>query len=138
MAELKTKRTAASVAAFLNGIADPARRRDCRAIRVMMERATRSKAAMWGPSIVGFGIYRYELPNGRLGEWMLTGFSPRKQALTLYIMAGFGFDKDLMRQLGTYKTAKACLYIRQLEDVDTAVLQRLIQNSVKRMKARSA
>lgn len=138
MAELKTKRTAASVAAFLKGIADPARRRDCVAIKRMMEQATRSKAAMWGPSIVGFGTYKYELPNGRLAEWMLTGFSPRKQALTLYIMAGFGFDKDLMKQLGTYKTAKACLYLKQLEDVDTAVLQKLIRNSVKRMKMRSA
>ena len=138
MAELKTKRTAASVGAFLKGIPDPARRRDCVAIKRMMEQATKSKAAMWGPSIVGFGIYKYQMPNGRVGEWMLTGFSPRKQNLTLYIMAGFGFDKELMRQLGKYSTGKACLYISKLEDVDTAVLQKLIRGSVRRMKARSA
>lgn len=138
MAELKTKRTKASVAAFLKAIPDPARRRDCITIKRMMEQATRSKAAMWGASIVGFGTYRYQSPSGRAGEWMLTGFSPRKQALTLYIMAGFGFKKGLMRQLGKHKTGGSCLYIQTLDDVDVKVLDKLIRASVKVMKARSA
>lgn len=138
MAELKTKRTKASVAAFLKAIPDPVRRRDCVAIKRMMEQATRSKAAMWGASIVGFGSYKYQYPNGKLAEWMLTGFSPRKQALTLYIMAGFGFKKGLMRQLGKHKTGGSCLYIQALADVDTKVLDQLIRASVKYMKTRSA
>ena len=138
MAELKTKRTTASVAAFLKSIPDPDRRRDCVAVKRMMERVTRSRAAMWGSSIVGFGTYRYQSPDGRMFEWMLTGFSPRKQNLTLYVMAGFGFRKDLMRQLGTFSTGKSCLYIKSLEDVDTKVLQQLLRASVKYMKTRSA
>jgi hypothetical protein len=138
MAELKTKRTAASVGAFLKRIPDPARRRDCLAVKRMMEQVTRSKAKMWGPSIVGFGIYKYRYPSGRTGEWMLTGFAPRKQNLTLYIMAGFGFQKDLMRQLGSYSTGQSCLYIKRLADVDTKVLEKLIRASVRHMKQRSA
>lgn len=138
MAELKTKRTTASVSAFLKRIPDPARRRDCLTIKRMMEQVTRSKAKMWGPSIVGFGTYKYQYPNGREAEWMLTGFSPRKQNLTLYIMAGFGFDKDLMRQLGKHSTGKSCLYIKQLADVDTEVLHKLVRTSVTYMKQRSA
>ena len=138
MAELKTKRTKASVAAFLKAIPDPARRRDCLAVKRIMEQVTRSKAAMWGPSIVGFGTYRYQYPSGQAGEWMLTGFSPRKANLTLYIMAGFGFRKDLMRKLGTFTTGKSCLYIKSLEDVDSKVLQQLIRASVRYMKTKSA
>ena len=138
MAELKTKRTKASVAAFLKAIPDPARRRDCLTIKRMMEQATRSKGAMWGTSIVGFGTYKYQYPNGKLAEWMLTGFSPRKQALTLYIMAGFDFKKGLMRQLGKHKTGGSCLYIQTLDEVDIKVLDKLIRASVKVMKARSA
>jgi uncharacterized protein DUF1801 len=138
MAELKTKRTKESVGAFLKKIPDPVRRRDCVAVKRMMEQATRSKAAMWGASIVGFGTYRYRYPSGQTGEWMLTGFSPRKQALTLYIMAGFGFKKGLMRKLGKHKTGGSCLYIKTLADVDTKILDQLIRASVKYMKTRSA
>jgi hypothetical protein len=138
MAELKTKPNKRSVAQFLKNIPDPARRRDCITIKRMMERATKSRGAMWGTNIVGFGTYRFQYPSGQSGEWFLTGFSPRKQALTLYIMAGFGFEKDLMRRLGKHTTGKACLYLRQLADVDTKVLDRLIRSSVKEMKARSA
>lgn len=138
MAELKTKRTNASVSAFLKGIADTARRRDCVTIKRIMEQVTRSKAKMWGSSIVGFGTYKYRYPNGKMAEWMLTGFSPRKQNLTLYIMAGFGFQKGLMRQLGKHSTGGSCLYINRLTDVDTKVLQKVIRASVKNMKQRSA
>lgn len=138
MAELKTKPTKRSVARFLESISDPARRRDCLAIKRLMERATKSRGTMWGASVVGFGTYRYKYPSGQAGQWFLTGFSPRKQNLTLYIMAGFGFEKDLMRRLGKHSTGRACLYIKQLADVDTKVLDKLIRSSVKEMKARSA
>jgi hypothetical protein len=138
MAELKTKPTTASVAAFLKAIADPARRRDCVAVKQIMQRATRSKPRMWGTSLVGFGSYKYTYPSGQQGEWFLTGFAPRKQNLTLYIMAGFGFKKDLMRRLGKFTTGRSCLYIKQLADVDTKVLDQLVRASVKYMRQRSA
>jgi uncharacterized protein DUF1801 len=137
MAELKTKRTGASVGAFLKGISDPGRRRDCVTVKRMMEKATRSKAAMWGSSIVGFGSYRYQYPSGQAGEWFLTGFSPRKQNLTLYCLMGYQ-KKALLRELGKFKTGGGCLYIKQLADVDTKVLDKVIRAAVKAMKSRSA
>jgi hypothetical protein len=88
---------------------------------------------MWGSSIVGFGDYRYKYGSGREGEWFLAGFSPRKQNLTLYIMAGFEQYDELIKKLGKYKTGKSCLYIKRLEDIDLATLKKLIQQSVKYM-----
>ncbi len=85
---------------------------------------------MWGPSIVGFGTYHYKYASGREGDWFLTGFSPRKQNLTLYIMAGFKRYDELLNKLGKYKTGKSCLYIRNLDDVDVDVLRELVKQSV--------
>lgn len=138
MAELKTKPNRTSVSAFLKGIADPARRRDCLVVKGLMQRATRSRARMWGAAIVGFGSYKYKYPSGQQGEWFLTGFSPRKQNLTLYIMAGFEFKKDLMRRLGKFSTGRSCLYIKRLADVDLKVLEQLVRESVRYMRRRSA
>ena len=84
----------------------------------MMQELTGEKPEMWGPSIVGFGSYHYKYASGREGDWFLTGFSPRKQSLTLYIMSGFSRYEELMEKLGKYKTGKSCLYIKKLEDVD--------------------
>lgn len=131
MADLKTQRTKASVSAFLNAIEDPKKRKDAKTVHKLMKEITGKKPAMWGPSIVGYGSYTYKYESGREGEWMLTGFSPRKQALTLYIMSGFKGSEPLLEKLGTYKTGKACLYIKKLEDVDLDVLERLIRKSVK-------
>jgi hypothetical protein len=89
---------------------------------------------MWGTSIVGFGSYHYKGASGREGDWMLTGFSPRKQNLTLYIMPGFEDYDSLMKNLGKHTTGKSCLYIKKLEDVDTKVLKELVTKSVKKMK----
>jgi hypothetical protein len=89
---------------------------------------------MWGPSMVGFGKYRYRYESGREGEWFLTGFSPRKGALTLYLMAGFDGYEDLMARLGKYKTGKSCLYVKRLADLDLAVLRELITESVEHMR----
>lgn len=134
MAELKTKPTPASVREFLNSIPDQQRRDDCFAIAKMMEEITGDKPKMWGPSIVGFGTYHYKYESGREGDWMLTGFSPRKKDLTVYIMMGFESQAALMQQLGKHTTGKSCLYIKRLADVHIPTLKKLIKASVKQMR----
>ncbi len=133
MAELKTKVTRASVDKFLAGIKDEKRRQDCYQILKIMKQATRAEPKMWGTSIVGFGEYHYRYATGREGDWFLTGFSPRVQNLTLYMMGGF--DGDVLKRLGKYKTGKGCLYINKLEDVDLRVLKELIVKSAHQAKA---
>ena len=134
MAELKTKVNDGDVAAFIDSVADPERRRDAQSVLAMMEKITRRPARMWGSSIVGFGSYHYRYASGREGDSMITGFSPRKNALTLYIMAGFSSHTALLKKLGKFKTGKSCLYIKRLEDVDQKVLGQLIRASVAHMR----
>jgi len=134
VAENKTKPGKASVTAFVNGIEDKQKRSDVKKIAAMMREATGSRATMWGSSIIGFGSYHYKYASGREGDFMVTGLSPRKQALTVYIMPGFGRFESLMAKLGKYKTGKSCLYIKRLSDVDEQVLKRLIVGSVKYMR----
>ena len=133
MAELKTKATNESVTDFLNKVTDKGRRDDCFAVLEIMKDVTGEEPRMWGPSIVGFGRYHYKYQSGREGEWMITGFSPRKGDLTLYIMPGLDAFPDLMKRLGKFKTGKSCLYIKKLEDVDPGVLRQLVKQSVKKM-----
>jgi hypothetical protein len=133
MAELKTKRNDASVDDYLNAIKDEQVRQDCWALVDIMQKATKSKAQMWGTSIVGFGSYRYKYSSGREMDWMLTAFSPRKQNLTLYIWPGFeGYD-ELMAQLGKHSCGKACIYIKRLSDIHLPTLKKLINGSVRRV-----
>ena len=134
MAELKTKERNASVTAFLSGITDKQKRADCKAIAKMMREATGKRAKMWGTSIVGFDRYDYRYASGRSGTFMVTGFSPRAQNIAVYIMPGFGKFAALMKKLGKHKTGKSCLYIKRLSDVDSAVLARLITESVREMR----
>jgi hypothetical protein len=134
MAELKTKPTGKSVSAFLRTIDDQQTRADCQRLAEIMQEATGARPKMWGPTIVGFGAYHYTYASGREGDWFLTGFSPRKQNLTLYIMSGFDEYRPLLRKLGRHKTGKSCLYVRSLSDLDLAVLKRLIRASVKHVK----
>ena len=134
-AELKTKVNDASVTKFLDTVADERKRDDCFEILKMMKQITKEEPKMWGSSIVGFGSYHYKGKSGREGDWMLTGFSPRKQNLTLYLMGGF--DDDLLEKLGKFTTGVGCLYIKTLQDVDKKVLKELVKASVKRMKQRS-
>ena len=134
MADNKTRPTRASVTAFMSAIGDPGMRADARKVAAMMRRATGKRATMWGPAIVGYGSYHYRYDSGREGDSMITGFAPRKQALTVYIMPGFSHFGDLMSKLGKYKTGKSCLYIKRLADIDEAVLERLIVESVKYMR----
>lgn len=133
MAELKTQVSKASVDKFLQGIRDEKKREDCYQILKIMKKATKAEPRMWGPSIIGFGDYHYVYDSGREGDWFMTGFSPRAQNLTLYMMGGF--DRELLKNLGKFKTGKGCLYINKLEDVDTKVLNELIAKSVKKLKA---
>jgi len=130
MAEQKTKPTDESVTEFLNGITDEKKRRDCFKILQLMRDVTGEEARMWGNSMVGFGRYSYEYASGRKGESFLTGFSPRKQNLSLYIMSGFDRYDELMKRLGKYTTGKSCLYIKRLEDIDQPTLQELVKESV--------
>ena len=134
MAERKTQETHASVDAFLDGVVHHKRRRDGLVVRDLMRRVTGFEPRMWGPSIVGFGRYHYTYDSGREGDFFLTGFSPRKQALTVYIMPGFSGYEDLMARLGKHKTGRSCLYINKLEDVDLEVLEDLVRRSVEFMK----
>ena len=134
MAELQTKKTGKSVSEFLGGIKDDAVRKDCKALLAMFKEATGAPARMWGPAIVGFGNYHYRSKSQEY-EWFLAGFSPRKQNLTLYLMSGYEPFPELMGKLGKHSTGKSCLYIKRLSDVDVPTLKKLMQQSVKRMKA---
>ncbi|MCC6612603.1 MAG: DUF1801 domain-containing protein [Anaerolineae bacterium] len=133
MAENKTKETDASVQAFLEAVDDEKKREDAYAVLALMREATGLEPKMWGPSIVGFGSYHYKYDSGREGDSPLTGFSPRKAALTLYIMGGFDTYDDLMRKLGKYKTGKGCLYLKRLSDVDEKTLKELVTRSADHM-----
>ena len=131
MAELKTKKTKASVTAFLDKISDEKRRKDCQTVLNLMKQATGEEPKMWGSSIVGFGTYHYRYASGREGDWPIIAFSPRKTDLTLYIAPGFEKKfESLMSKLGKYKTGVSCLYIKKLDDVEIPVLKKLIAKSV--------
>lgn len=134
MAEPKTQKTTASVSEFINGIDDDDRRKDCKALVGMMSKATKAKPRMWGSAIIGFGDHEYTGASGKPTAWFKVGFSPRKAALSLYLMGGK--DKELMGRLGKASTSgtkmdAGCLYIKRLSDVDQRVLQKLIDMSVK-------
>ena len=131
----KTQPNPQSVEGFINQIEDPVRREECLKVCQMMQEATGHEAVMWGASIVGFGTYHYKYDSGREGDFMLVGFSPRKQNLTLYIMTGFPRYAALMEKLGKYKTGKSCLYLKKLEDVDFAVLTELVKLSAEHTAA---
>ena len=133
MADLKTKRTRGNVEAFLNSVTDEKKRQDSFAILELMKQVTGKKPEMWGDSIVGFGSYHYKYKSGREGDWFLTGFSPRKQNLTLYVMAGFDQYDSLLQKLGKFKTGKSCLYIKKVEEIDLPTLRELVEQSVQHM-----
>lgn len=130
MAENKTKPTKVRVAAFLKALDDEAKRKDAAALVKLMGRITGEKGVMWGPSIVGFGKIRYKYASGREGDMCLTGFSPRKTALTIYIIPGFAAYKGILARLGKFKTGKSCLYVKRLADIDMGALEELIAASV--------
>ena len=135
MSTIKTTVNDASVEDFINKVPDETKRKDSFTLLDMFKKITDEKPKMWGTSIIGFGQYHYKSEKSRQeGDWPLTGFSPRKQNLTFYIMPGFGDYQELLKKLGKHKTSVSCLYINKLADVDMGVLQKLIRESYKAMK----
>lgn len=136
MSDNKTKPTNSSVSAFLDAIEGDERRKDCQMLAAMMTKITGKPAVMWGPSIVGFDTYHYKYESGREGDMAVTGFSPRKGDISVYLTAGSAEQADLLARLGRHKMGKSCLYIRKLSDVDLTVLAQLISESVAEIKRR--
>jgi hypothetical protein len=136
VAELKTKKTVASVEDFLAGLTPEKKRQDATALCELMQKATKLEPKMWGSSMVGFGDYHYKYESGHEGDTFLVGFSPRKANLTVYIMPGFEQYGELLSKLGKHKTGKSCLYLNTLDDVDLPTLRKIIQSAFADMKKR--
>jgi hypothetical protein len=135
MGDIKTKVTKTSVKEFVALVPDEAKRADAKKLLTVFKEATGMTPKLWGTSIIGYGQYHYKSDRStQEGDWPLTGFSPRKQNLTVYIMPGFSEYSDLMKKLGTYKTSVSCLYIKRLSDINTDVLGAIIKRSVTDMK----
>ena len=136
MSANKTRKNAGDIDAFLQAIDDPEKRRDAKTLLAMMQEVSGEPPAMWGSSIIGFGTYQYQYASGRKGEWALTGFSPRKANMTVYIMNGFTDYGDHLKRLGPHKTGKSCLYIKRLSDIDEDVLRAVIEESLSYMRTK--
>lgn len=134
MSAPKTRPTTESVENYLAEVTGPERQADCRTLVEMMRRASGAEAVMWGTSIVGFGTTPMRYASGSTLDWPVIGFSPRKEALTLYLMGGLANSQDLLDRLGRFKTGKGCLYIKRLRDVDPDVLEQLLRRSVAALK----
>ncbi len=129
-AELKTKPSRQSVSAFVSAVEDVQRRKDCSELLALMKEVTGERPTMWGDSIVGFGTYHYKYESGREGDWFVTGFSPRKRDLSIYIIPGFAPYESLMQELGKFRLGKSCLYVKKLDDLDRPTLRKLVARSV--------
>jgi hypothetical protein len=132
--KLKTSKNQASVAAFIKSIEDEQLRKDCKTLLKLFKDTTGLKPEMWGSSIIGFGEYTYHRANGDEGQFMATGFSPRKSGPTLYIMPGYTDFSKTLAKLGPHKLGKSCLYLRSLEGIDLKVVAQLIQAGLKDLK----
>jgi hypothetical protein len=135
VAENKTKANPSSVTEFLNQVEEEQKRTDSYRILAIMQEITGKPPVMWGNSIVGFGTYHYKYASGREGDFLVTGFSPRKQNLSLYLMCDLSGEEALMKKLGTYKTGKSCLYIKRLSDIDESELSKLIVRSIQQLNS---
>jgi hypothetical protein len=136
MSSNKTVETDASVENFINAVDNEQKRKDSWDMIALMKKITGSEPRMWGSSLIGFGQYHYKYESGREGDFFITGFSPRKTALTIYIMPGFEGYKEQMARLGPHKTGKSCLYVKNLDVVDREVLEEMIRDSVSVMRER--
>jgi hypothetical protein len=133
MSENKTQPNDKSVIDFINTVENETKRNDCHTLLKMMKDITGHEPKMWGDSLIGFGKYHYKYESGREGDFFISGFSPRKTALTIYIMSGFSKHDELMAKLGKFKTGSSCLYISKLALIDLDVLKELIKSSVNYM-----
>ena len=136
MAENKTRFTGASVEDYIALKASAQQRADCRELMALLTKVTRQKPRMWGPSIVGYGSYRYTYESGRTGEAPLTGFAIRGRDLVVYLMAEGEEQRSLLSRLGKHRMGKSCLYFRQLADLDRSVLEKLVAGCVADLKRR--
>lgn len=136
MSSNKTVETDASVETFIDSVEDEQKKKDSWDLVEMMTRITGKPPRMWGSSLVGFGRYHYRYASGREGDFFITGFSPRKTALTVYVMPGFDDYTGQLDKLGPYKTGKSCLYLKNLDTVDREVLESIIADSVEVMRSR--
>ncbi len=127
MTENKTQPTTVSVSDFIATVEHPTRRADAETLDAMFRRVTGWRPRMWGPTIIGYGQYHYTYESGRTGDFLATGFSPRKANLVLYIMPGYADFGHIMDRLGKHKLGKSCLYINKLADVDMGVVEELVQ-----------
>ncbi len=137
MAELKTKKNKGSVSKFVNSVQNEQRRKDAKELLKIFKDATGLKPSLWGTSIIGYGSYHYKSERStQEGDWPLTGFSPRKANMTVYIMTGFKKYKGDLKKLGKFKTSVSCLYFNKLSDIDTKILKKIIKADLKEMKKR--
>ena len=136
MAKTKTHETNESVTDFIERVPDAIKRADSYELIRMMTQATGCAPKMWGPSIIGFSRYHYQYESGHQGDAPVVGFSPRTTALTLYLYSDFEAMAGLLARFGKHKKSKACIYIKRLSDVDTSVLQTMIEQSIEHMRER--
>ena len=125
-----------SVTAFIKAVENDQRRKDAKTLLALMKKVTGEKAVMWGPTIIGFGTCHYTYESGREGDMMLVGFSPRKANMVLYVLGSLDESDPLLGKLGKYKRGRSCLYVNKLEDIDMAILEKMIAKSYKNTKAR--
>lgn len=133
MSTNKTKPTTRSVKLFLDDLIPEQRKKDSWTLYRLMEKITSSQGVLWGTSIIGFGDYHYKYASGREGDWFLTGFSPRKNALTLYLMCDISHESIDFSTLGKHKKGKGYLYIKRLDDVVLKALENIIKTSISPM-----
>ena len=135
-AENKTKATSVSPESFIETVEHDVRRADAKLLLDLFADVTQLVPRMWGPSIIGYGRYHYKYESGREGEFMMTGFSPRKANQVIYIMPGYTDHSAILDRIGKYKIGKSCLYINKLADIDLDVLRELIIAGFEDMKSR--
>ncbi len=138
MAELKTKPNDQNVETFIDSVEPEWKRDDARELLTFFEKITGEKPVMWGDSLIGYGKYHYKYKSGREGDWFTAGFSPRKANMTIYVMAGFEGQEELLEQLGKYKKSVGCLYVKKLADIDMNVLEQMTKKSIETLKRRYA
>ncbi|HBN89993.1 MAG: hypothetical protein ACI832_000165 [Rheinheimera aquimaris] len=136
MAELKTKATDASIEEYIASRANEEQKADCENLIALLKRVTEERPKMWGPSIIGYGLYKYTYESGRTGEMCRTGFAIRGKELVVYLIVEGAEQEALLKQLGKYKMGKSCLHIKRLADIDVKILEQLIIGSLVHLKAR--
>ncbi len=130
----KTQPGSASVSDFLSEVTPLEKQQDCFKILEILQEETKEAPKLWGGNMIGFGTYHYKYESGREGDWFVTGFAPRAQNITIYLLCGLDTQSELMQKLGKYKIGKSCLYIKNLDDIDITVLRKMVQFNIIEVK----